>query len=83
MLSQVPVLTTELGESDCASGFISTLMPWLDARNASYLAWSWNVDDCASGPSLIASWAGAPTRYGAGYLAHIRLLPDHYTPPAQ
>lgn len=41
VMEKVPVLTGEIGENDCAHNFIDTLMPWLDARNSSYLAWTW------------------------------------------
>lgn len=80
-MESVPVLTGEIGESDCASTYITKLMPWLDSKNASYLAWTWNTWDCNTGPSLISSYTGTPTNFGAGYLAHIRNLPDHFIPP--
>ena len=38
-----PIVTTELGQNDCAGGFITTLMQWLDDRAMGYLAWSWNA----------------------------------------
>src|SRR5258708_4499162 len=37
--AQVPVIAGEIGENDCASGFISTLMSWADSHNIGYLAW--------------------------------------------
>jgi endoglucanase len=43
-----PIVTTELGEDDCAGIFIDPFMQWLDGHGASYLAWSWN-----SAPSCI------------------------------
>ncbi len=46
----------------------------------SYLAWTWNNWDCSSGPSLIADYSGTPTGFGIGYQAHLKNLPDHYTP---
>jgi endoglucanase len=75
VIAQVPLVAGEIGENDCASGYIGALTSWLDARSASYLAWAWNADfPCASGPSLITSYAGTPTGYGAGYQAHLRSL---------
>jgi endoglucanase len=62
-------------EGDCADSYIGLLMNWLDVRHASYMAWSWNANfSCTAGPSLITSYAGTPTRYGAGYRAHLRSL---------
>ncbi|HZU82620.1 MAG TPA: cellulase family glycosylhydrolase, partial [Polyangiaceae bacterium] len=39
----VPLVATEIGENDCAAGFITPLMQWLDGKGAGYLAWSWNA----------------------------------------
>jgi len=39
----VPLVATEIGESDCAGTFITPLMEWLDANASGYLAWSWNA----------------------------------------
>ena len=73
--AQVPLVAGEIGESDCASGYISELMNWLDSESASYLAWAWNADfNCGTGPSLITSYAGNPTPYGAGYRSHLQSL---------
>ena len=75
VMAQVPVVAGEIGQNDCASGYISALMNWLDSQSSSYLAWAWNADfPCASGPSLITSYAGTPTSYGAGYQAHLQAL---------
>jgi hypothetical protein len=75
VIAQVPLVAGEIGESDCASGYISELMNWLDSESASYLAWAWNADfNCSTGPSLITSYAGTPTPYGAGYRSHLQSL---------
>lgn len=43
-LSQaVPIVATEVGEDDCSGDFIMSLLDWLDAHGAGYLAWSWHV----------------------------------------
>ena len=80
--ARVPVVTGELGETDCATGFINSYMPWADARGISYLAWSWDAGggwSCSSGPALLNSYDGTPNTYGAGYKAHLATLAS--TPP--
>jgi hypothetical protein len=75
VIAKVPVIDGEMGEINCADTFINPLMNWLDARDTSYLAWAWSARwACAVGPSLITGYAGTPTRYGAGYRAHLRTL---------
>jgi endoglucanase len=70
----VPVVTGELGENDCASGFVRSYMRWADRHRVSYLAWTWDTWDCRSGPALISSYAGTPTPYGAGFKQHLAAL---------
>lgn len=72
VLRQVPVLATEVGENDCAGGFLDTLLPWADRHGIGYLAWAWNVAGCRGEPSLVSSYAGRPTAYGAAYRAYLR-----------
>jgi endoglucanase len=75
VLAKVPVIAGEIGEKGCSDSYIGRLMKWLDARSASYLAWTWNADfSCSGGPSLITSYAGTPTRYGRGYRSHLLSL---------
>ncbi|MFI1561590.1 glycoside hydrolase family 5 protein [Streptomyces sp. NPDC020490] len=64
--AKYPLVVGEIGENDCAHGYIDTLMNWLDARSLSYLGWTWNTWDCSSGPSLISDYSGTPTAYGQG-----------------
>jgi endoglucanase len=64
--ARVPVTLTEIGENDCAHGFVDGLMDWADAQNLGYLGWTWNNWDCSSGPSLITAYDGTPTAYGQG-----------------
>ena len=66
VLAQVPVITGELGENDCATGYLDSLTSWLDSQHTGYLAWTWNTWNCASGPALISDYTGTPTAYGAG-----------------
>jgi endoglucanase len=75
VIAAVPVVAGEIGQNGCASGYIVPLMTWLDSQAASYLAWTWNADfPCSSGPSLITSYTGTPTGYGAGFRAHLQAL---------
>ncbi|HET8979478.1 MAG TPA: cellulase family glycosylhydrolase [Solirubrobacteraceae bacterium] len=69
---RVPVLATEVGENDCSGSFLNTLLPWADSHDIGYLAWAWNTSSCTAGPSLITSYSGALTAYGAAYQAHIK-----------
>jgi cell division septation protein DedD len=79
--AQVPVIGGEIGENDCASGFISTLMSWFDSHSISYLAWTWTASgNCSGTPALISDWSGTPTGYGAGYKSHLLSLLGNPTP---
>jgi len=72
--ASVPVVTGELGENDCAHGFIDPYMAWADAHNVSYLGWTWNTWDCSSGPALITDYSGTPTAFGIGLRDHLAAL---------
>jgi aryl-phospho-beta-D-glucosidase BglC (GH1 family) len=75
VIAQVPVVAGEIGENDCADGYVDPLMTWLDSESTSYLAWAWNADfNCSSGPGLISDYTGTPTGYGAGVEAHLQSL---------
>jgi endoglucanase len=72
VIARVPVISGEIGESGCADTFVDRLARWLDAHSTGYLAWAWNADfDCSAGPSLITSYSGSPTPYGAGFRSHL------------
>jgi aryl-phospho-beta-D-glucosidase BglC (GH1 family) len=76
VIAQVPVIAGEIGENDCADGYVNPLMSWLDSQSTSYLAWAWNADfNCSQGPGLISDYTGTPTGYGAGVKAHLQSLP--------
>jgi len=75
--SHVPVVTGELGENDCAAGFISTYMAWADAHGVSYLGWTWDAGGgwtCQGAPVLITSYDGTPTGFGVGLRDHLGQL---------
>ena len=76
---QVPVLATEVGENDCAGGFLASLLPWADSHSIGYLAWAWDAASCTAGPSLISSYSGSATSYGAAYK---NWLATPWAPPA-
>ncbi len=76
----VPVVTGELGETDCGTGFIDNYMPWADAHGVSYLAWAWDAGggwSCSSGPGLLQSYDGTPNTFGAGFRSHLADLAAH------
>lgn len=72
---QVPVIAGEMGENDCAHGFIDTVMGWLDTQSQSYLGWSWNTSSCGGFPSLITDYTGTPSNFGVGLKNHLVTFP--------
>jgi hypothetical protein len=82
VVQRVPLVAGEIGENDCAHGYIDTLMPWLDAHAASYLGWTWDTWNCAGGPALIANYSGTPTNYGVGLRNHLATLAGSAMPSA-
>ena len=77
---KVPLIAGEIGENDCAHGFIDPLMAWLDAHNAAYLGWTWDTWNCNSGPALITDYNGDPTNFGVGLKNHLAALAGIPTP---
>lgn len=70
----IPIVATELGEHDCAGGWLNQFLPWADSRGLSYTAWTWdNWPDC-SNPVLITDYSGTPTGYGVAFRDHLRSL---------
>jgi endoglucanase len=82
LLQDFPLIATEMGEFDCAYGFINQAMDFLESNGASYSANAWNAgpgwpcgsDDAKSGPALITDFSGTPTSYGLGYRDHLLSL---------
>lgn len=73
--ARVPIIAGEIGENDCADGYVDQVMQWLDAHNGSYLAWAWITQtDCKGGPSLLGNklsdYNGTPSAYGQGIKKH-------------
>jgi len=69
-----PVIIGEMGENDCAHGYVDGLMDWADQQGINYLGWTWNTWECASGPALITSYDGTPTKFGEGIKNHYAKL---------
>jgi endoglucanase len=75
VLQQVPIVATEIGETDCGHGYIDRVMNFLDQNGQSYFAWSWAPFDCARDPALLTDWAGTPSQtYGQGFKDHLNSL---------
>jgi hypothetical protein len=76
----VPLVAGEIGQNDCGTAMLTTLMAWLDGHNAGYLAWTWDTWGTACTTlSLIVDYAGSPTAYGRAYRDHLRSVAP---PPA-
>lgn len=75
VMAKVPLIAGEFGEdfsgSDCSTTLVSSFVDWMDARQGSYAAWSWNTwGGCLSLVSDVS--AGTPTSgWGAFYKAHL------------
>jgi hypothetical protein len=69
--AQVPVLVGELGENDCAHGYVDGFFAWADPLGISYLGWTWNPWDCGSGPALVTDYTGTATGFGQGFKTHL------------
>lgn len=80
----VPVVTGELGETDCSHRYIDPYMNWADRHGISYLAWTWDAGNgwkCKESTALIKNYEGEPTRYGVGFRNHLwDLATDLATP---
>lgn len=75
--ARVPVVMSEVGETDCGHGYIDRMLPWADKHGISYLGWAWDAGGgwtCRGGPSLISSYDGTPTPFGIGYRDHLQAL---------
>lgn len=72
--AQVPVVTGEVGENDCAHGYLDAVLPWLDQHGIGYLGWGWDTFDCSSFPALISNYDGTPTAFGIGLRDHLASL---------
>jgi len=73
LAATVPVVATEIGQDDCGDSFIKSVMGFLDQKQMSYLAWTWDAwGDCFS---LIADYKGNPKgAYGQTFKSHLGAL---------
>jgi hypothetical protein len=72
--AQVPMVTGELGETDCGHSYIDSYMPWADTNGISYLGWAWNTYGCTF-PGLINAYDGTPSAtFGQGFHDHLAAL---------
>lgn len=74
-----PVVTGELGQTDCKHDYVDGYMRWADRHGISYLGWAWYVNpelesSCIAGPILIKDYDGTPSSYGVGLRRHLRQL---------
>jgi endoglucanase len=71
LASSVPIITGELGETDCAHGLVDSFVSWADSHGVSYLGWAWNPQNCGQFPALITNLDGTPTAFGQGLHDHL------------
>jgi len=71
---KVPLVMTEIGETDCAHSFVDNLMNWADRYDIGYTAWAWSSYGCGY-PALMTSVSkGIPSAYGQGVMQHFQAL---------
>lgn len=63
LADSVPVLTSELGSSQLANGYVEDYLAWADEHHLGALFWVW-ADHPHDPMSLVSDEAGTPTRYG-------------------
>jgi endoglucanase len=69
--ARIPLVASEIGQSDCGTDFLLPLLHWLDERDASYLGWAWNTWGRCDGPVLIDDYDGTPSTMGRGFKDHL------------
>jgi hypothetical protein len=80
--ARVPVVVAEFGAAGCDSAtvtWLSTLMSWLDAKGAGYLAWTWDTPHSGNDPcaviKLLLAYDGTATPFGQVVKGHFAALP--------
>jgi hypothetical protein len=79
---RVPVVTGELGETDCADSHLKSYMSWADRRGVGYLVWAWWVlrDKSCSALSVLSDQSGTPKAPNGTTLKHLaKLVPPRLT----
>jgi len=70
---QYAVISTESGEYDCGTGYMSKLLSYFDTHQIGWIAWAWVVQGSpCSYPQLIQDYHGTPVP-GMGQLVYLRL----------
>lgn len=63
MRVKYPLISSESGEYDCTSTYLSGLYDYFDAHDIGWFAWSWTTDGNTCGyPRLIQDYQGTPTQ---------------------
>ncbi len=75
----VPVVFGETGEtyddSECTSANMQVILPWADAHNVSYAAWTWDAwGDCLS---LVSNYDGTVNTTSPGGAQYAQYVHDH------
>lgn len=69
--ARMPVITDEMGQADCGTGYVTAYLTWADAHGVSYLPWGWELWGCANHAyGLLATWSGTPNAYGQVFFDH-------------
>jgi endoglucanase len=59
--AQVPVVTSEFGETDGGASFMSTFMAWADSNGIGYLPWAWWDATGVTGDNALYALYSGPT----------------------
>lgn len=74
IVQHMPVVTSEFGEKDCQTSFVSEYMDWADQHGISYLAWAWWTPTSCSALGLLSNYDGTPSAYGRAFYDHFRTV---------
>lgn len=71
LAARMPVITDEIGQSNCGTGYVTRYMSWADAHGVSYLPWGWELWGCQKfAYGLLSDWSGKPNAYGQVFFDH-------------
>jgi hypothetical protein len=71
LTSTYPIISTENGEYDCGTGYISQMLDYVDAHQMSWVAWAWAVppvNSVCSYPQLTIDYDGTPSQQTGQYI---------------
>ena len=72
--AQMPVFTSEMGEKDGGSNYVTQYMTWADTKGISYTPWLWATTSAGGTLGLLSSWDGTPSVYGQTFYGHFHQL---------